>query len=397
MSARRSLTAAKVAAIKDDGVHWVAPSLYIQVREAQGTRSWLFRYSRNGKNQWMGLESVEEKPFTEARDEAAMLRVLVKRGEDPMAQKREVEAKRQIEIKPKAPTFDECAKQYVASHEGGWKNPKHIAQWKSTLRDYAGPVIGKTRVDEITVEDVLKVLKPIWIEKPETASRLRGRIEKVLGWATAMKYRTGENPAAWAGGSLQHLLPATASIQTVEHHKAVPYKEVPQVMADLRKAEGVGAKTLMFTILTVSRTGETLGARPEEFDFEAKVWTVPAERMKAGREHRVPLTDAAIAIVKGLIEPNEKYVFHNEYRRQLSNATMMKALRAVRDDSPTVHGFRSSFRDWAAEQTDAPREVVEACLAHAVGDAAELAYKRSDFLEKRRAVMEGWADHCRRG
>jgi len=389
MSARRTLTAAQVAGLKDEGVFWVAPSLYLQVRPAQGTRSWLFRYSRNNTNQWMGLGSTEEKPSTEARDEAAMLRVEVKRGADPIAAKREVEAKRIVEQKPKAPTFDECARQYIASHESGWKNDKHIAQWKSTLATYCGPVIGKTPIDQISVEDVLKVLKPIWTKKPETASRLRGRIEKVIGWATAMKYRSGENPAAWTG-ALQHLLPATSSIQKVEHHKAVPYKEVPQVMADLRKADGIGAKALRFTILTVSRTGETLGAKRDEFDFGTKVWTIPAERMKAGREHRVPLSDEAIAIVTSLIDPNQTYVFHNEYGRQLSNMTMMKALRAVRDDAPTVHGFRSSFRDWAAEQTDAPREVVEACLAHAVGDAAELAYKRSGFLEKRRKVMQGW-------
>src|SRR3569833_593852 len=394
MSARRSLTATQVAAIRDDGVHWVAPSLYMQVRTGQGTRSWLFRYSRNDTNQWMGLGSVEDKTFTEARDEAAMLRVLVKRGEDPIANKRQIEAKRQIEEKPKAPTFDECARNYIASHESSWKNDKHVAQWKSTLKTYAGPVIGKKPVDQIIVEDVLKVLKPIWTKKVETASLLRGRIEKVLGWAAAMKYRTGENPAAWTG-ALQHLLPAASAVQTIEHHKAVPYKEVPQVMADLRKADGIGAKALMFTILTVARTGETLGARPEEFDFEAKVWTVPAERMKAGREHRVPLTDEAIAIVKSLIEPSQKYVFHNEHGRQLSNMTMLKALRSIRNDKSTVHGSRSSFRDWAAEQTDAPREVVEACLAHAVGAAAELAYKRSDFLEKRRAVMTRWKQHCR--
>src|SRR3569623_209417 len=261
MSARRSLTATQVTAIRDDGVHWVAPSLYMQVRTGQGTRSWLFRYSRNDTNQWMGLGSVEDKSFSEARDEAAMLRVLVKRGEDPIAQKREVVAKRQIEEKSRAPTFDECAKNYVASHQSGWKNDKHIAQWKSTLKTYCSPVIGKTRVDEITVEDVLKAIKPIWIEKPETASRLRGRIEKVLGWATAMNYRSGENPAAWAGGALQHLLPATSSIQKVEHHKAVPYKNVPQVMAALRQANGIGAKALRITIMTLSRTGEPLGAK----------------------------------------------------------------------------------------------------------------------------------------
>ncbi len=249
-------------------------------------------------------------------------------------------------------------------------------------------MIGKKRVDEITVEDVLKVLKPIWVEKPETASRLRGRIEKVLGWATAMKYRTGENPAAW-NGALQHLLPATSSIQKVEHHKAVPYKDVPKLMADLRENGSISAKALMFTILTASRTGEVIGATWEEFDFTRKVWTVPAARMKADREHRVPLSDEAVAIIESLPR-DERYVFHNEFGLKLSNMAMLMLLRGIRDDGVTVHGFRSSFRDWAAEQTDTPREVVEACLAHAVGDAAELAYKRSDFLEKRRAVMQNW-------
>lgn len=396
MPARRALTAAQVAAIKDENVHWVAPSLYLQVRPGQGTRSYLFRYSRDGKNQWMGLGSVDEKSFSEVRDEAAMLRVLVKRGEDPIANKREVEAKQRAEAKPKSPTFEECAKQYIQTHESGWKNEKHVAQWKSTLKTYAGPVIGKMPVDAITVEDVLKVLKPIWTKKPETATRLRGRIEKVLGWATAMKYRTGENPAAWLNAPLQHLLPAVSAVQKVEHHMAVPYAQMPKFMAELDKLGTMGAKALKFTILTVSRTGETLGARPEEFDFNARVWTVPAERMKAGREHRVPLTNEVIDLVKSLIEPGQKYVFHNEYGRQLSNMTMLKALRSIRNDKSTVHGFRSSFRDWAAEQTDAPREVVEACLAHSVGDAAELAYKRSDFLEKRRDVMSAWLDHCRR-
>jgi integrase len=391
MPARRALTAAQVAAIKGGNVHWVAPSLYLQVRPGQGTRSYLFRYSRGGKNQWMGLGSVDEKSFTEVRDEAAMLRVLVKRGEDPIANKRQVEAKQKAEAKPKAPTFEECAKQYIQTHESGWKNDKHIAQWKSTLKTYAGPVIGKMPVDEITVEDVLKVLKPIWTKKPETATRLRGRIEKVLGWATAMKYRAGENPAAWLNAPLQHLLPAVSAVQKVEHHMAVPYAQMPKFLAELDKLDTMGAKALKFTILTVSRTGETLGARPEEFDFKAKVWTVPAERMKAGREHRVPLTDEVIDLVKSLIEPGQKYVFQNEYGRQLSNMTMLKALRSIRNDKSTVHGFRSSFRDWAAEQTDAPREVVEACLAHTVGDAAELAYKRSDFLEKRRVVMSDWS------
>jgi integrase len=204
-----------------------------------------------------------------------------------------------------------------------------------------------------------------------------------------MKYRTGENPAAWTG-ALQHLLPATSSVQKVEHHKAVPYKDVPKLMVELRQNGSISATVLMFTILTASRTSEVLCATWDEFDFDAKVWTSPAERMKAGREHRVPLSDAAISIIES--QPRDaRYVFHNEAGRKLSNMAMLQLLRGLRDDGVTVHGFRSSFRDWAAEQTDTPREVVEACLAHAVGDAAELAYKRSDFLEKRRGVMDGWA------
>jgi len=275
------------------------------------------------------------------------------------------------------------------AHESSWKNDKHIAQWKSTLTSYCGP--GKKQIDEIAIEDVLKVLTPIWTSKPETASRLRGRIEKVLGWATAMKHRTGGNPAAWTG-ALQHLLPATSSVQKVEHHKAVRYKDVPKLMIELRQNGSVSAKALMFTILTASRTSEVLGASWDEFDFDAKVWIIPAARMKAGREHRVPLSDAAISIIKN--QPRDaRYVFHNEAGRKLSNMAMLQLLRRIRDDGVTVHGFRSSFRDWAAEQTDTPREVVEACLAHAVGDAAELAYKRSDFLEKRRAVIERWAKY----
>jgi integrase len=207
---------------------------------------------------------------------------------------------------------------------------------------------------------------------------------------TPFVYRGGENPAAWTG-ALQHLLPATSSVQKVEHHKAVPYKDVPKLMVELKRNGSTSAKALMFTILTASRTSEMLGATWDEFDFTNKVWTIPAARMKAGREHRVPLTDDAIAIIQSLPR-DERYVFHNESGLKLSNMAMLQLLRGMRDDGVTVHGFRSSFRDWAAEQTDTPREVVEACLAHAVGDAAELAYKRSDFLEKRRGVMEAWAE-----
>jgi integrase len=258
---------------------------------------------------------------------------------------------------------------------------------------YVNPFIGKLPVDQITVEDVLKVLKPIWTSKPETASRVRGRIEQVLGWAAAMEYRSGDNPAQWKGGALPHLLPAIGKIAKVEHRKAVPYQEVPKLMAELRKNGSVSAKALMFTILTGARTTETREATHGEIDRKAKVWTIPASRMKAGREHRVPLSDEALALSSS--DPDEsKYLFPSPSGYALSNMAMLQLLRGVRDDGSTVHGFRSSFRDWAADQTDFPREVVEACLAHALGDDAELAYKRTDFLERRREVMEAWQAYC---
>jgi integrase len=388
----RALTATQVNALTREGVHWVAPSLYLQVR-GHGTRSWLFRYHRNGKNQWMGLGSTEEKSLSDARDEAAMLRVKVKRGEDPIASKREVQAQRRIEMKPKVPTFAECAEKYIAAHKSGWKNEKHAQQWPSTIRMYVNPFIGKLPVDQITVEDVLKALKPIWTSKPETASRVRGRIEQILGWAAAMGYRSGDNPAQWKGGALPHLLPAIGKIAKVEHRKAVPYKEVPKLMAELRRNASTSARALMFTILTGARTSETREATHAEIDRTTKVWTIPAGRMKAGREHRVPLTDGALKLITSDAS-HSKYLFPSPMGYALSNMAMLQLLRSLRNDGSTVHGFRSSFRDWAAEQTDFPREVVEACLAHAMGDAAELAYKRTDFLEKRREVMTAWARYC---
>lgn len=389
MSQQRALTAAQVTALKDHGVHWVAPSLYLQIRP-QGTRSWLFRYSRNGENQWMGLGALADKSLTEARDEAAVLRVQVRRGGDPMAEREQVA----VAAKPrtKAPTFAECADKYIESHRAGWKNQKHIDQWESTLRTYAGPVIGKKRVDQIAVEDVLKILKPIWSKKPETASRLRGRIEKVLGWATAMKYRSGDNPAAW-NGALSHLLPAISKVQKIEHHAALPYNELPTLMSELRDNESISAKALMFTILTAARTGETTGAVWSEMDVDAKLWVLPSERMKANREHRVPLSDAAIKLLKSLPK-DSRYVFPGMRKNGLSNMAMLQLLRGLRGGGITVHGFRSAFSTWAREQTDYPREIVEACLAHASGDAVELAYRRTDFLDKRRELMENWARFC---
>ena len=390
MVQRRALTASQVASLRNEGVHWIAPSLYLQIRP-QGTRSWLFRYTRNGENQWMGLGALADKPLNEARDEAAMLRIAVRRGSDPLAEKQQTRAT--ARPKKSVPTFAECAEQYIESHRAGWKNEKHIAQWESTIRTYANPVLGKMQVDEITVEDVMKVVQPIWVEKPETASRLRGRIEKVLGWATAMKYRSGDNPAAWKG-ALSHLLPAISKIQTIEHHKAVPYDQVPLVMRDLRRNESMSAKALVFTILTTARTGETIGSKWDEFDFGLDLWVVPPARMKAGREHRVPLSTPAVALLTELPRTSN-YVFTGpKGTKQLSNMAMLQLLRGLRGQGETIHGFRSAFSTWAREKTDYPREIVEACLAHASGDAVELAYRRTDFLDKRRQLMESWAQFC---
>jgi integrase len=393
MAQRRALTAAQVAALSD-GVHWVAPSLYLQIRP-QGTRSWLFRCSRNGENQWTGMGAAADKPLSEARDEAATLRVAVRRGEDPFAEREAARAA--TKPKSKVPSFADCAGRYLESHRAGWRNGKHVAQWESTIRSYANPVLGKLPVDRVTVEHVLKVLEPIWTEKPETASRLRGRIEMVLGWATAMKYRSGDNPAAWKG-ALSHLLPPLSKVQKIAHRKAVPYAEVPAVVQQLQKVNGTSAKALLFTILTGARTGETIGATWDEIDLDQKLWVIPAERMKASKEHRVPLSEAALSLLKDMSREN-RYVFPGSRRNQpLSNMSMLKCLRTIRSETAeTVHGFRSSFRDWAAEQTDYPREIVEACLAHATGGAVELAYRRTDFLEKRRELMAEWGRWCVEG
>ena len=391
--ARRALTAAQVNALDKDGVHWIAPSLYMQIRP-QGTRSWLFRYGRDGQNQWLGLGAVADKPLSEARDEAAQMRSLVRKGGDPTTGRAERPSKAVVPAKQKVPTFAWCAERYIEAHSPGWKNVKHIAQWVSTIRMYVNPVIGSMAVDKVTVDHVMKVLSPLWTEKPETASRLRGRIEKVLGWATAMKHRSGDNPAAW-DGALSHLLPPLSKVRKIEHHKAMDYREVPKLLAELRANGSESARALAFTILTAARTGETIGATPQEIDRKAKLWVLPAERMKAGREHRVPLSDAALAL---LPEPSadRAYLFEGARAgRPLSNMAMLMLLRDLRGEGYTVHGFRSAFSTWARECTDFPREIVEACLAHASGDAVELAYRRTDFLDKRRELMEQWAGFCR--
>jgi integrase len=327
--------------------------------------------------------------MTDARDKAERLRIAVRDGADPAA---DAKARRApAKEASAAPTFAWCAEQYISTHEATWKNEKHAAQWTSTIETYANPIIGQLPVDQVGVDEVLKVLKPIWTTKSETASRLRGRIEKIVGWAEAKKYRSGDNPAA-ARGPLSHLLPSLAKVQKVVARPSVPYSEVPALVAELRKLNSTSSRALLFTILTCTRTTEAVESVWPEVDVDTATWTIPDERMKAGKEHRVPLVREVLAL---LGSKGGGYLFPGQRpKKPLSNMAMLQCLRGLRDDGATVHGFRSSFSTWAAEKTDHPREVVEACLAHATGNAVELAYKRTDFFDKRRKVMEDWAAFC---
>ena len=297
----------------------------------------------------------------------------------------------------KAMTFRDCAARYIASHRAGWRNPKHAAQWEATLATYAGPVMGGLSVQAIDTALVLKVLEPIWTTKPETAGRVRGRIESVLDWAKVRGYRAGENPARWRG-HLDKLLPARSKVRRVEHHAALPYAELPGFLMSLRDQEGIAARALEFAIVTAARTGEVIGARWSEIDLLEKIWTVPPGRMKAGKEHRVPLSARALAILEEM-QPHrhaeDSFVFPGaKLGRPLSNMAFLMLLRRMGRDDLTAHGFRSSFRDWAAERTNFPSEVAEMALAHMVGSKVEAAYRRGDLFEKRSRLMAAWATFC---
>jgi integrase len=292
-------------------------------------------------------------------------------------------------------TFDACAAAYIDAHKSSWRNAKHRDQWPNTLNTYASPVFGSLPVQAVDVGLVMKALEPIWKIKSETASRLRGRIEAVLDWATVRGYRKGDNPARWRG-HLDKLLPARSKVQKVEHHSALPYGGLADFVAVLRGQDGIAARALEFLILTATRTGEVIGARWDEVDLGEKIWVVPAARMKAGREHRVPLSAVAAAILEEMKKIREgEFVFPGGKKgRPLSNMAMLAVLKRIGRSDLTAHGFRSSFRDWAAERTNFPREVAEMALAHTVGDKVEAAYRRGDLFQKRRQMMDGWARFC---
>ncbi len=392
------LTALRVERLREQpGMHADGGGLYLQVKN--GGASWVLRYTLNGKPRWMGLGPLALYGLAEARAKALDARRLRHEGIDPIGAKRQARQRMHLDA-AKAITFEDAAEAYIRAHRAGWRNAKHAAQWEMTLATYAGPVIGPLPVQAIDTALVLKVLERIWTEKPETASRLRGRIEAVLDWAKVRGYREGENPARWRG-HLDKLLPARARVRRVEHHAALPYAEIRELMAALRAQEGVAARALEFAILTAARTSETIGARWGEIDLDERVWTIPAERMKMGREHRAPLSPRAVGILTAMLklaadEPApDAFVFPGgKAGKPLSNMAMEMMLRRMGRDDITVHGFRSTFRDWCAERTSYPREVAEMALAHAVGDRVEAAYRRGDLFEKRRRLLEAWATCC---
>ncbi len=376
-SSPREKSTAKPGKYSDGG------NLYLIVSET-GARKWVLRFTWRGRAKEMGLGSAASVPLADAREKAASARRKIAHGLNPID-----ERKRDGGI----PTFGEMADDVRETLSAGFRNEKHKAQWKSTLETYAAPLRAKP-VDTIATDDLLAVLKPIWTTKAETASRVRGRIEKVLDAAKAKGFRDGENPARWRG-HLDHLLPRPLKLAR-GHHAAMPYGDVAGFIAELRKREAASALALELCILTAARSGEILGMRWSEFDLDKKVWTVPANRMKAGREHRVPLSARAVAILRRLEALKAgAFVFPGQTRdKPLSNMAMEMVLRRMQVEDVTVHGFRSSFRDWAGNVSNFTREIVETALAHVIGDKAEQAYRRSDALEKRRKLMEAWSAYC---
>jgi integrase len=369
-------------------------NLYLRVAPG-GSKGWIFRFTLAGKTRDAGLGPYPTISLAKARAEAERCRRLVAEGIDPIAARSTKRDTARI-ASAKAATFEDCARAYIAGHEAGWKSAKTRQQWPNVLSSYVYPLLGALPVQAIDTALVMKVLEPIWTTKPATASLVRAGIERILNWAKARGYRSGENPAAWRG-HLDHLLPARSKIQRVQHHPALPFVEMPSFMEQVRASDGIAARALEFTVLTASRIGEALGARWDEVDLKSKLWTIPPERMKAGKEHRVPLAPRAIAIIEEMAEIRlNEFVFPGiKQGRPLTDAGVRKLVRELHE-GVTRHGFRSTFRDWAAETTSFPNHVVEMALAHAVSDAVEAAYRRGDLLDKRRKLMEAWAAYCER-
>jgi integrase len=412
------LTPLEVTKKTKPGYYGDGAGLWLQV-STSGSKSWIFRFTLNKKQREMGLGAVHTVTLSEARAKAKECRLILLDGKDPL-EARKVTKMADALDRAKMMTFDQCATAYIATHRGSWKNAKHISQWENTLKTYASPFIGALPVAYVDTALVVKVLsqqgkdkRTLWESKTETATRLRGRIESILDWATVSKFRQGDNPARWKG-HLDNLLATLSKSDRTKHHPALPWQEVGAFMAALRGQDGIAASAVEFAILTACRSGEVRGATWAEIDLDDRVWTIPAERMKAKREHRVPLSTAAIT----LIESRQKqklgaFIFPGvKQGKPLSDMSLTAVIRGMNErasksggklwidpaskKNATVHGFRSSFRDWCSESVanSFPREVCEHALAHSLPDKVEAAYRRGDLIEKRTLLMQAWADYC---
>lgn len=401
----KDLSEKAVKALKAPGLHWVGgvPGLALQVDPPEG-RSWILRFSFGGRRPDMGLGPYPEVSLADAREAATKARALVREGINPIEHRKAVKSAAALVAEPLM-TFRQAAERYIDAHSAGWKNKKHRSQWEATLETYVYPTIGGVPVRDVNLDHVRAILEPIWATKTETASRVRGRMENIFDWAIAAGKRTESNPARWRG-HLAKLLPARSKVQKTQHHPALPYDEIGAFMKELRSASGQGARALEFAILTAGRSGEIRGARWSEFDLRKKLWTIPGERMKEESDHRVPLSDAALELLEKLERLGDSdLVFWAPKGGELSDATLGAVIKRMNgSDSPrwvdekkrpvVPHGFRSTFRDWAAEKTNIPNEVAEMALSHAVGNKVEAAYRRGDLFEKRRQLAAQWAKFC---
>lgn len=386
----KELSALAVSRLSGDGAYAVGgvPGLHLQIIGA--SKVWVLRFTVLKKRRRMGLGSYPQVSLSTARELARAAQSKARLGIDPIDERKQ-QFSAAAAAQSKSLTFKKAAERYIASHESSWKSAKHRQQWENTLAQYAEPVIGQLFVSDISAVHVMQILDPIWRSKTETASRLRGRLEQILDWAAVQGLREGMNPARWRG-HLDHLLPAPDRIAPVKHHKAIAVEAAGHAYQRICATPGVGAKALQFQILTAARSGEVRGACWSEFDFEDRVWTVPAERMKAGKEHRVALSDKAMELLQSLHQiVGTDLLFPSLKMNMLSDMTLTSVMRRLKLEG-VPHGWRSTFRDWAGEYTNHPREVVEQALAHAVGNKVELAYRRRDMLEKRRPLMQEWAD-----
>lgn len=387
------LSARGVTTMIKSGYHADGGGLYLQVSRTQ-TRSWLFCFTLRGRSREMGLGELALVPLAEARQRALDCRRMLRDGIDPIDARR-LERKAALLAEARTVTLQDCALAYIEAHRAGWRNAKHAEQWRSTLQTYVFPTLGVLPVQDVDTALIMRVVEPIWQTKTETASRVRGRLEAILDWATVRRYRQGDNPARWRG-HLDHLLPRRAKVQMVVHHPALQFDLMGAFMTSLVQKGGVAAYGLAFQILTAARTGEVIGARWDEIDETKRLWTIPGCRMKAGREHRVALSSAVIRLLGTMRRLRQsEHVFPGQrVGMPLSNMAFLTLLRRMGRADLTAHGFRSSFRDWAAERTEHPRDLIEMALAHSIGDKVEAAYRRGDMFEKRCRLMEDWARHC---